>query len=80
MTPTTRRKRDLTEAQMEYRLQKAGWKRLIGFGYWEGPSGIHVSTWNYTRRRDALRDMARIDREHAVRKASDAARKAEVSP
>lgn len=64
----TRRKRDLTQAQFEYRLQKAGWTREGFMGYWKAPSGIAVSAWNYGRRRDALREMARIDREHAARK------------
>lgn len=67
----TKQKRDLTQAQLDYRLQKAGWTKCIGWGYWAGPSGIHVSEWNYRRRRDALRDMMRRDRQHAAKKAAE---------
>lgn len=66
----TATKRDLSQAQLEYRLRKAGWVPQGVLGYWQGPSGIQVSLWNYSRRRDALRDMQRIDCRHAAKEAA----------
>ena len=68
----SKRKRDLSQTQMENRLRKLGWLPQGFMGYWKGPSGIAVSTWNYDRRRDAIRDMQRIDRQNAQRKAAKA--------
>ena len=65
----TTRKRDLTEAQLAAKLRKLGWTPQGFWGYWQGPSGIAVSAANYARRRDALRDMRRIDRQHAAKRA-----------
>ena len=61
-------KRDLSQAQLEYRLRKAGWIQQIGLGYWEGPrSKIHISIWNYHRRRDAYREMQKLDAKYATK-------------
>jgi len=58
-------KRDLTQAQFEYRATKLGFKKGGFMGYWSLASvpSINVSVWNAgTRNRDRLRYLIAEDK------------------
>ncbi len=75
----TNMKRDLSEAQFEYRATKAGFKTQYFMGYWQlaqNPS-VHVSVWNAGKRnRDRLRYLFACDKRETQRREKEALSKA----
>jgi hypothetical protein len=63
-------KRDLSQAQFEYRATKLGFKKGYFMGYWSLASvpSMNVSVWNAgKRRRDQLRYLIAEDKKWAKR-------------